>query len=71
MLLQQEIRISDQGSRSYARATGCNLYIEQALFGYRINFENDKDATAPAQMVVVRNTIPVNLDLTPPNIEIF
>lgn len=38
MLLQQEIRISDQGSRSYARAAGCNLYIEQALFGYRINF---------------------------------
>jgi len=38
MLLQQEIRISDQGSRSYARATSCKLYIEQALFGYRINF---------------------------------
>src|SRR5262249_26519691 len=38
MLLQQEIRISDQGSRSYARATGCNLNIKQTLFGYRINF---------------------------------
>jgi len=38
MLLQQEIRISDQGSRGYARATACNLYIEQRLFGYRMNF---------------------------------
>jgi hypothetical protein len=38
MLLQQEIRISDQGSRSYARATSCNFYIEQRLFGYRAVF---------------------------------
>jgi len=38
MLLQQEIRISDQGSRSYARASGCNLHIEKTLFGYRLNF---------------------------------
>lgn len=38
MLLQQEIRISDQGSRSYARATTCALHIEQAMFGYRLNF---------------------------------
>lgn len=38
MLLQQEIRISDQGSRSYARATACSLYIEHRLFGYRMNF---------------------------------
>jgi len=38
MLLQQEIRISDQGSHSYARATACNLYIEHRLFGYRMNF---------------------------------
>lgn len=38
MLLQQEIRISDQGSRSYARASACTLLIEQTLFGYRMNF---------------------------------
>lgn len=38
MLLQQEIRISDQGSRSYAKASACNLHIEQTLFGYRLNF---------------------------------
>jgi|ERR1051325_2896602 hypothetical protein len=38
MLLQQEIRISDQGSRGYARATGCSLNIEQTLFGYRLRF---------------------------------
>src|ERR1043166_1544746 len=38
MLLQQEIRISDRGSRTYARATACNLYIEQRMFGYRMNF---------------------------------
>lgn len=38
MELQQEIRISDQGSHAYARATACNLYIEQRFFGYRMNF---------------------------------
>ncbi|MDT4968718.1 MAG: hypothetical protein QOJ64_3455 [Acidobacteriota bacterium] len=38
MLLQQEIRISDQSSRSYAKASGCDLHIEQTLFGYRLNF---------------------------------
>lgn len=38
MLLQQEIRISDQGSNGYARATACILHIQQTLFGYRLNF---------------------------------
>ncbi|MFS8085264.1 MAG: hypothetical protein ACMG6H_06505 [Acidobacteriota bacterium] len=38
MLLQQEIRIADQGGRAYARATSCTIHIEQALFGYRFNF---------------------------------
>jgi|GEM_PF-2827244 len=44
MLLQPELRISDQGSRSYARATGCNLNIEQTLFGYRLKFNFDFEA---------------------------
>lgn len=35
---KQEIRISDQGSHGYARATACNLHIEQRLFGYRMKF---------------------------------
>lgn len=38
MSLQPELRISDQGSRAYARATECNLNIEQTLFGYRLKF---------------------------------
>jgi hypothetical protein len=38
MLLQQEVRISDQGSRSYAKASACSLHIEETLFGYRLNF---------------------------------
>ena len=32
-------------------------------FSYRINFENASNATAPAQVVVVTNTIATNLDL--------
>ena len=38
MILQHELRISDQGGYGYARATGCNLNIEQTLFGYRLKF---------------------------------
>lgn len=38
MLLQQEIRIADQGGQGYARASACNLRIERTMFGYRLNF---------------------------------
>ena len=38
MILQQEIRIADQGGFGYARATACNFNIEQTLFGYRLVF---------------------------------
>jgi len=47
MLLQQEIRISDQGGRSYARAASCKLNIEQSLFGYRLNFHFNVDVMPP------------------------
>ncbi len=38
MLLQQEIRISDQRGRGYARAAVCDFNIEPSLFGYRLGF---------------------------------
>lgn len=38
MILQQEIRIADQGGTAYARATACKFHIEQSLFGYRLHF---------------------------------
>lgn len=44
------------GAPNYLRGDG--------TFGYRLNFENLKTATAPAQVVVVRNPIPAQLDLT-------
>jgi len=38
MLLQQEIRIGDEHGYGYAKLTACDLYTEQTLFGYRLNF---------------------------------
>ena len=38
MILQQEIRIADEGGTGYARATACKFHIEQSLFGYRLHF---------------------------------
>ncbi len=38
MLLQQEIRIGDAHGYGYAKLTSCDLYLEQTLFGYRLNF---------------------------------
>src|SRR5262249_15512248 len=32
-------------------------------FAYRVNFENDRTATAPAQVVEISNLVPSNLDL--------
>lgn len=38
MLLHQELRLGDHSGRAYARARTCELYIEKAMFGYRLKF---------------------------------
>ena len=41
-----------------------NYIKTQGPYSYRVNFENDREATAPAQVVEIRNPIPAQLDLS-------
>jgi RHS repeat-associated protein len=44
---------------------GASNYLgTNGTFAYQINFENSSNATAPAQVVVITNAIPSDLDLT-------
>ncbi len=52
------------GKRGPAGYGSAGFTVPGTMFRYRIDFENDKDATAPAQEVVVTDSLSPNLDWT-------
>lgn len=40
-----------------------NYLASDGVFAYRVNFENYEEATAPAQVVMIENPVPANLDI--------